>query len=115
MAELTGEQRRILLQAELEGYFEDDDRVDDPSLHVSFQPDEKSQIRYPHIIYVRDPAYKLHADNIRYLHKDKYVMTYISLESTSTVFDELEKRPYCSHTASFVEDGLNHDVFDLYH
>jgi hypothetical protein len=109
------EERRLLLQADLESYFEDDPRVEDASLHVSFQPNEESQIPYPHIVYHRDPAYKRHADNIRYLHRDKYVLTYIDRKPDSLVFDELEKRPYCSHTASFVEDGLNHDVFDLYH
>lgn len=112
---LTGQERRLLLQAELEAYFDDDDRVSTPGDHVSFQPDEKSEIKYPHIVYSRDPAYKFYADNIRFLHRDKYQMTYIDRKPDSLVFDELEKRPYCSHTASFVEDGLHHDVFDLYH
>lgn len=111
---LTGKERRLQLQSELEGYFAEDDRVTDPSMHVSFQPDENSQIQYPHIVYSRDPAYKLHADNIRYLHRDKYKMTYIDRKPDSLVLDELEKRPYCSHTASFVEDGLYHHVFDIY-
>ena len=109
------QERRLLLQTELEAYFADDSRVEDASEHVSFQPNERSEIPYPHIVYNRDPAYKLHADNIRYLHRDKYEMTYIDREPDSPVFDELEKRPYCSHKASFVEDGLHHDVFDLYH
>lgn len=112
---LTGKERRLLLQAELERYFDDDDRVTDPSFHVSFQPNEQSQIQYPHIVYVRDPAYKLNADNIRFLHRDKYIMTYMDRKPDSSVFDELEKRPYCSHKASYVEDGIHHDVFDLYH
>jgi hypothetical protein len=107
--------RRLLLQTELEGYFADDPRVTDASLHVSFQPDEESQIKYPHIVYSRDPAYRLYADNIRYLHRDKYQLTYIDRKPDSLVFDELEKRPYCSHSQSFVVDGLHHDVFDLYH
>lgn len=108
-------ERRTLLQTELEGYFSADPRVEDPSEHVSFQPDESSVILYPHIVYSRDPAYKTHADNIRYLHTDKYEMTYIDRKPDSPVFDELEKRPYCLHKASFVEDGLHHDVFDLYY
>jgi hypothetical protein len=105
--------RRILLQAELEGYLVG--VVETPANHVSFQPDEKSKIPYPHIVYARDPAYKLSADNTTYRHEDKYIVTYIDLEPDSSVFDELEKRMYCSHTTSFVEDGLHHDVFELYH
>jgi hypothetical protein len=109
------EARRTELQLVLEGYFEDDDRVSDPSKHVSFQPDEESKLKYPHIVYSRDPAYKLHADNSTYRRKDKYVVTYIDREPDSLVFDALEERPQCSHKASFVEDGLNHSVFDLYY
>lgn len=108
-------ERRLELQAELEGYLENHPQVEDPANHVSFQPDEKSRISYPHIIYVRDPAYKLRADNIVYIRRDKYVVTYIDEDPDSPVFDELEKRPYTSHTASFPVDGLNHSVFDLYH
>ena len=107
--------RRVELQHELEGYFEDDPRVTDPSLHVSFQPDEKSEIKYPHIVYVRDPAYKLSADNIVYIRRAKYVVTYIDRKPEAPAFDALDRRPYCSHTASFAVDGLNHSVFDLYH
>ena len=109
------EERRTLVQLELEGYFADDSRVLSAENHVSFQPDERSEIKYPHIVYSRDPAYKAVADNITYLHRDKYVVTYIDRKPDSLVFDKLEKRPYCSHKASFVEDGLHHDVFDLYH
>lgn len=115
MVALTGKQRRLVLQTELEGYFENDNRVTDPGDHVSFQPNEQSEIKYPHIAYARDPAYRLSADNIRFLHRDKYILTYMDRKPDSSVFDELEKRPYCSHRASYVEDGINHDVFDLYH
>lgn len=111
----TGKERRLLLQAELEAYFADDPRVENASEHVSFQPNEDSEIKYPHIVYSRDPAYKALADNIRYLQRDKYQTTYIDRKPDSLVFDELEKRPLCLHIASFVEDGLHHDVFDLYH
>jgi hypothetical protein len=109
------EDRRRELQLVLEGYFGLDTRVADASLHVSYQPDEKSQIKYPHIVYSRDPAYKVRADNIAYRRVDKYVVIYIDRDADSPIVDELDKRPYTSHKASFVEDGLNHYVFDLYY
>lgn len=108
-------ERRLLLQSELERYFDNDNRVIDSSDHVSFQPDEETTIKYPHITYSRDPAYIMYADNIPYLSKMKYEVTYIDRDPDSPVFDELFKRPDCSHKSSFVEDGLNHSVFDLYH
>lgn len=104
--------QRLLLQSELEGYLEGS--VETPSDHVSFQPNEESKIPYPHIVYSLDPAYKIQADNISYFHRDKYEATYIDREPDSTVFDELKKRTYTSHKASFVVDGLYHYVFDLY-
>lgn len=107
--------RRLELQSELEGYFALDSRVTDASFHVSFQPDEASEIAYPHIVYKRDPAYTVRADNILYFKRDKYEVKYIDRKPEGLVFELLEKRPYCSHKASFVEDGLHHDVFDLYH
>lgn len=110
-----GKARRLLLQSELEGYFDDDNRVIDKSEHVSFQPDEKTKIKYPHIIYSRDPAYIFNADNIPYIRQDKYEVTYIDRDPDSPIFDELAMRAYCSHKSSFVEDGLHHSVFDLYH
>ena len=104
--------RQRLLQTELEGYLAG--RVTNPENHVSFQPSEGTKIEYPHIVYVMSPAYTRKADNISYLKKDKYEVTYIDRKPASPVFDKLEKRSYTSHKASFVEDGLHHYVFDLY-
>lgn len=108
-------EHRLELSAELKVYMALHPDVDDPANHVSFQPPEGSQILYPHIVYSRDPAYKLHADNTTYRRKDKYVVTYIDRKPDSLVFDALDKRTLCSHRASFVVDGLHHDVFDLYY
>ena len=107
--------RRLVLQAELEALLVPDDRVSVPGDHVSFQPDEGSKIQYPHIVYSRNPAYTLKADNMNYHRMDHYTVTYIDREPDNPVFDILEARQYCSHENSFVIDGLNHDVFDLYH
>lgn len=112
---MNNKQRRLLLQSELEGYFEDDPRVSDPSLHVSFQPDEASKIPYPHIVYRRDPAYEVPADNLKYIRFGKYEVTVIDRNPDSPVFDKLEVRDLCGHSSTFVMDGLNHFVFALYH
>lgn len=106
--------RRLRLQAELEGIISVDPRVSDPSEHVSFQPNEQSQLKYPCFTYSRDPAFTRHADNILYRSKDRYTVTYIDRKPDNLVFDTMRSREYCSHTTSFATDGLNHDVFDLY-
>lgn len=107
------EARRTLLQAELEGYLAN--RVSNPEDHVSFQPQEGTKIPYPHIVYSLDPAYKLHADNITYLRKDKYEVTLIDRKAGTQTFEDLDNRPYTDHKSSFRSDGLYHYVFDLYH
>lgn len=108
-------ERRLILQEELEGYFEEYPGITEPSKHVSFQPSEETQIPYPHVVYSRDPADITYADNVSYLKFDKYEVTCIDRNPDSPVFFELEKRPYCSLKSSFAKDGLRHSVFDLYH
>lgn len=108
-------ERRLILQKELEGYLEDYDVVTNPSEHVSFQPNEESRIPYPHIIYEMDPADNTFADNLKYLRFSKYRVTLIDRNPDSPVFYDIEKREYCDHSTSFVQDGLNHFVFDLYY
>lgn len=82
---------------------------------VYFQPNESSQIEYPCITYSRDPTYIVAADNVKYLRRGRYQVTLIDRKPENPAFDILLNLPYCSHTTSFVADGLNHDVFDLYH
>lgn len=102
--------RRLILQADLQTIL----GGVSPEERVSFQPDENSVLKYPHIVYSRDSAYSAKADNILYRLKDHYKVTYIDRSPDNPVFDVLVAYPYCSHATSFVADGLNHDVFDLY-
>lgn len=82
---------------------------------VYFQPNENTKLVYPCITYSRDPTYHQAADNTKYLVKDRYQITLIDRAPENPAFDVLLDLPYSSHVASFVADGLNHHVFDLYH
>lgn len=103
--------QRLELQAELEAIL----GGVSPEERVSFQPDEESTLKYPHIVYARDPAYTVKADNTLYRSMDHYKVTHIDRKPDNPVLDILIKLPYCSPTTSFIADGLHHDVFDLYH
>jgi len=105
--ELSSLQRRTQLQEELEGMLGSD--------QVHFQPNLDTHMIYPAIVYSRDSAYVDYADNLAYRKMDHYELTLIDLEPDSPVFDLLEDRPYTRHVRTFVSDGLNHYVFDLYH
>lgn len=82
---------------------------------VYFQPNEGTRLEYPCILYTRDPTYTESADNIKYLTKGRYEVTLIDHLPDHTAFDVLLNLPYSRHVNSFVADGLNHHVFDLYH
>lgn len=82
---------------------------------VYYQPDEGTKLEYPCILYKRDPTSVTHADNIKYRLRGRYQITLIDRLPDHSAFDVLLSLPYCSHSASFVADGLNHDIFDLYH
>lgn len=107
-------EQRLELQVELELIMATDPRVMNPGNHVSYQPNEQSQLEYPHLTYSRNPAYTTKADNITYLSKDRYTATLIDRKPDNPIFDILVGRKFTSHNASFAVDGLNHDVFDLY-
>lgn len=86
-----------------------------PENRVYFQPDENSKLQYPCIVFERAPAYRAHADNSIYRSMHRYQVTIMDRKPDSPAVDTLVARSYCSPTASFVSDGLHHDVFDLYH
>lgn len=84
--------------------------------NVYFQPPDNLALQYPCIVYGRDlGAYKAFADNSGYRLVPRYQVTLISRDPDDPAFDQLGILPKCAHVRSFVTDGLNHDVFELYH
>jgi len=102
---------RLELQAELESYL----GGTNPGDRVYYQPPENVKLAHPCIVYSKAPAYRQSADNIPYVVRRRYDVTLIDRSPDHPAFDALVSRRYTSHTTSYVVDGLNHDVFDLYH
>lgn len=111
---MNSKDRRKKLQAELEEIISAHPKVTNPADHVSYQPNEESQLVYPCFVYTRDPAFTVKADNLTYLQRDRYEVTYIDRRPDDLIFDIMSNREFCSHSASFAADGLNHTVWDLY-
>ena len=84
------------------------------SRNVYFQPGPNVTMNYPAIVYGRDYAAKLHADNLPYRTVLRYQVTLIDRNPDSEVVDKLNNLPMCSYVRNFASDGLNHDIFDLY-
>lgn len=111
---MGSKERRIELQRELEGIIAAHPEVTNPGDHVSYQPNEESKLNYPCFVYTRDPAFTVKADNLTYLQRDRFEVTYIDRKPDDPIFDVMSNREFCSHSASFAADGLNHTVWDLY-
>jgi hypothetical protein len=83
--------------------------------NVYFQPPANVQMKYPCILYNREPLDTRYADNRPYRHVKKYQVTIIDRNPDSEIPNRVAELPMSSHVRTFVADNLNHDVFDLYY
>lgn len=84
------------------------------TFHVYFQPPATVTMVYPCIVYKRDFAKSLFADNVPYRHRKRYAVTVIDRDPNSAVPDKIAFLPMCLFERSFVAGNLNHDVFNVY-
>ncbi len=83
--------------------------------NVYFQPDSNVRMKYPCIVYHRDTESVGYADNKPYRRKQSYTVTVIDRNPDSPVLDKIGDLPLCRKLSFFVQDNLNHDVYNLYH
>ena len=84
------------------------------SNNVYFQPPPSAVMSYPCIVYRRDRALMLYADNKSYEHKKRYQITIIDADPDSEIPDKVAQLPACSHDRFFTADNLNHDIYNLF-
>jgi len=72
-------------------------------------------MQYPCIVYGRDGAWRVSADNAGYRRVQKYQVTLIDRKPNNPAVETLGLLPLCTDDRSFKADGLNHDVFELYY
>ena len=84
------------------------------STNVYFQPPANLQMKYPAIVYSRDPADTKFADNVPYSYTKRYQVTVLDRNPDSDIPDKIASLPLCTHDRSYPADNLNHDVFNLY-
>lgn len=82
--------------------------------HVYFQPPAKHLIEYPCIIYKRDYAVTLFADDKPYLHRKRYLVIVIDRTPDSLIPDKIAALPMCVFDRHYTADQLNHDAFKLF-
>jgi hypothetical protein len=69
---------------------------------------------YPCIVYERDNADTIFANNSPYRYTKRYQVTVIERDPDSGIPGELAKLPMCTFSRHFTADNLHHDVFTLY-
>lgn len=84
------------------------------SRNVYFQPPVNIQMQYPCIVYSRDSAQTLHADDSTYRYTKRYQVIVIDLNPDSGVPDMVASLPLCTFERFYTADNLNHDVFNIF-
>lgn len=82
--------------------------------NVYFQPPSNTQMRYPAIRYERSEMAIKHADNSNYNRRIRYTVTVIDSDPDSEIVNRVSMLPYCYFDRHYVQDNLNHDVFEIY-
>ncbi len=86
-----------------------------PNNKVYFQPPENLKLSYPCIVYERNDALLRHADNFGYFKAKRYSVTLITKSADNDEYiDKILDLPMCNFEREFKNDGLVHDLFNIY-
>ena len=81
---------------------------------VYFQPPANVQMSYPCIVYERDNARTIHADNAPYHIRHRYTIKVIDANADSPMWDKVANLPSATHDRHYTAGNLHHDVFNIY-
>lgn len=85
------------------------------SRNVYFRPTDHTKMKYPAITYERSNMDVRFADNNPYLTYDAYTVTIVDEDPDSEFVEKLAYFPMSRFSRHYTADGLNHDVFTIYH
>lgn len=83
--------------------------------HVYFQPPSTVTMEYPAIRYERVSMDIDHADNSVYRRRMRYKITVIDSDPDSPIVNRLSMLSLCTFDRHYVQDNLNHDVFEIFY
>lgn len=82
------------------------------SSNVYFQPPESFKLKYPCIVYFRQGANQIYADNGNYITNMAYDVTLINRDPDDGLVEKfISELPMCRYDRHYVSDNLHHDVF----
>lgn len=82
--------------------------------NVYFQPPPSVIMVYPCIVYKRDAANTIFADDKPYKHVKRYQIIYIDTDPDSVIPAKIAALPMCIFDRFYTADNLNHDVYKLF-
>lgn len=82
--------------------------------HLYFQPPETVKMKYPCIVYERNKANTIFANNDPYRFRISYSVTIIDRNPDSIFIEKVAALPMCVFDRHFKFDNLNHDVFTIF-
>lgn len=82
--------------------------------NVYFQPPSNLQMNYPCIVYSRDYARTVFADNSPYRNTKRYQVTIIDRDPDSEIPEQIAKLPMSLFSRHYTADNLHHDVYSVY-
>jgi hypothetical protein len=81
---------------------------------VYFQAPPNNKMTYPCVVYHRDNADTVFANNIPYRLTQRYQVTVITQDPDSDILEKIWSLPMCLFNRHFAANNLNHDVYVLY-
>ena len=83
--------------------------------HVYYQSPESLKMEYPAIRYSKQVPDVKHADDVKYLNKERYEIIVIDKRADNAVIQKILELPYSSFERHYTSDNLHHDVINLYY
>lgn len=84
------------------------------SRNVYYQPPSDRKMKYPCIRYELDRFSEIRADDIIYVGKTGYQVTYIDSEPNLKIPEQIHALPLCRFVRAYVADNLNHYAYLVY-
>lgn len=85
------------------------------SPYVYSQPPASVQMHYPAFRFQLADIATQKADNIKYLRRRMYTLTYITEDVDDPMVDEISKWDYCKYDRWYASGNLNHFVYTIYY
>ena len=83
--------------------------------HVYYQPPENLKMEYPCIRYSKSNITSRHADNIKYVNKNRYEIMIIDKHPDNAVIEKILELTLSSYDKHYTAVNLNTDVIRLYY